>query len=116
MLGWVDENVRDVTKGLMSRIIQLDNVIHKPSGNMYTAFKGKESSESRFLGLMLTQKALKVRIRTDPTTFRDPKKWTGDKIYHWFFTTGQEKEFKLTAKDQIDYGMELIKQSYELAK
>jgi predicted transport protein len=61
--------------------------------------------------------ALKIRIRTDPTSFKDPRKWTGDRIYKgWFFKQGQEREFKITEMPQIDYAMELIKQSYELAR
>ena len=116
MLAWVDENVRDITTESMDRILQLREVVHKPSGNDQAFFKGKPSTKSIFAGLMLRKEALKVRIRTDPATFRDPKKWTGEKVYHWFFRIGQEKEFKITAKDQIDYAMELIKQSYELAK
>lgn len=59
---------------------------------------------------------MKVRIRTDPKTFRDDKKWTGDKIYRgWFFKQGQEREFKVTEKEQVDYAIELIRQSYEVS-
>jgi len=116
MLDWVDQNTRDVTKDVLERVLRLNNVTHRPTGNMYTCFKGKPMSESRFLGLFLSRKSLKVRIRTDPTTFKDLKKWTGDKTYHWFFKTGEEKEFRITEKNQIDYAMELIKQSYDLAK
>ncbi|MGQ9759785.1 MAG: hypothetical protein ACUVQ5_04340 [Candidatus Methanomethylicaceae archaeon] len=40
---------------------------------------------------------------------------TGDKIYKgWFFKQGQEKEFKMTSKEQIPHAMELIRHSYEL--
>jgi len=79
-------------------------------------YKGKPSTKSVFAGFFLTKEALKVRIRTKPATFKDPRRWTGEKTYHWFFRTRQEKEFKITERDQIDYAMELIKQSYELAK
>jgi len=115
-LEWVHENINDVTRMLTNSILELGGVVHKPSGPDYKFYKGKPSTKSIFAGLFLTKTALKVRIRTDPTTFSDPRRWTGEKIYHWFFTTGQEKEFKITERDQIDYAMELIKQSYELAK
>jgi predicted transport protein len=115
-LEWVDQNVRDITKALTSQILQLDNVNHRASGPDHVFFRGQPSTKTIFVGLFLTKPALKVRIRTDPATFKDPKKWTGEKNYSWFFKTGNEKEFKLTTKDQMDYGIDLIKQSYQLAK
>jgi len=115
-LEWVHENINDVTKVLTKTILELGEVVHRPSGPDYVFYKGKPSTKSVFAGFFLTKKALKVRIRTDPATFSDSKKWTGEKIYHWFFRTGQEKEFKMTERNQIDYAMKLIKQSYELAK
>jgi predicted transport protein len=114
-LSWVDENVREIETELKNRIIQFGGVKHKPSGPDYIFYMGEPITKSIFVGLFLTKKALKVRIRTDPATFNDPKKLTGEKIYHWFFRTGQEKEFKIDSTDQMDYAMELIKQSYELA-
>jgi predicted transport protein len=49
-------------------------------------------------------------------TFKDPQKLTGDKVYKgWFFKQGQEREFKVTSKEQIPYAMELIKQSYDIS-
>lgn len=115
-LIWVDENVSRIVAELENRILRLGEITHKPSGPDYVFYKGKPSTKSVFVGLFLTKKVLKVRIRTDPATFKDPEKWTGDRTYHWFFTTGQEREFRITAKDQIDYAMDLIEQSYELAK
>ena len=114
-LAWVDETVRATTKALINRIAKLDNVSHRPSGPDYMFYRETSRGKIVFAGLFLTKPALKVRIRTDPATFKDPKKWTGDKEYHWFFKVG-EREFKITNKEQIDYAMELIKQSYDLAK
>lgn len=114
-LDWADENVREINKALTNQILQFDNVVHKASGPDYAFFKGEPGTKTIFVGLFLTKSAIKVRIRTDPTTFKDPKKWTGDKEYHWFFKAG-EKEFKITSIDQMHYAMELIKQSYQLAK
>jgi len=115
-LEWVDENVKDIVEELTGRIVQLGGTTHKTSGPDYVFYKGTPSTKSVFAGFFISKKALKVRIRTAPATFKDPKRWTGDRTYHWFFTTGQEKEFKMTSKDQVDYAIELIKQSYELAK
>jgi predicted transport protein len=115
-LAWVDENVRDIVKELTARIVRFGEVRHKTSGPDYVFYKGAPSTKSVFAGFFISKKALKVRIRTDPATFKDPQRWTGDRTYHWFFRTGQEKEFKITSRDQIDYAMELIKQSYALAE
>jgi len=115
-LEWVDENVKDIVEELTDRIVQLGGITHKTSGPDYVFYKGSPSTKSVFAGFFISKKALKVRIRTDPTTFKDPKRWTGDRAYHWFFRTGQEKEFRITSKNQIDYAMELIKHSYDLAE
>ena len=115
-LAWIDENIRDIVKELTDRIVRFGEVTHKTSGPDYVFYKGSPNTKSIFAGFFISKKALKVRIRTDPTTFKDPNRWTGDRTYHWFFRTGQEKEFKITSRDQIDYAMELIKQSYALAE
>lgn len=117
MLAWVNDNVRDVVATLTENIIKLENVTHSAHGRYYCFYKGKPSTKSIFVAFLLTKEALKVRIRTDPNTFKDPRKWTSDRIYKgWFFKQGQEREFKVASKEQNDYAMELISQSYELVK
>jgi len=117
MLAWVNDNVRDVVATLTENIIKFGNVTHSAHGRYYCFYKGKPSTKSIFSAFLLTKEALKVRIRTDPNTFKDPQKWTGVRIYKgWFFKQGQEREFKIANKEQIDYAMELIAQSYELVK
>lgn len=117
MLAWVDENTRVITKKLMVRIAaELGEVTEAVHGRHLCYYKGKPSTKSIFAALLLTKKYVKVRIRTDPKTFKDIKKWTGEKVYKgWFFKQGQEREFKITEKDQMDYAMELIKQSYDIS-
>jgi predicted transport protein len=112
----VDDNIKDIVKELTNRILQLGEITHKPSGEDYRFYKGAPSTKSIFAAFMLRKKALKVAIRTDPKTFKDPDKWTGDKIYKpWFFKQGQERAFKITSKEQIPYALELIKQSYDIS-
>jgi predicted transport protein len=115
-LEWVDQNVRDVRKALTNRIEQFANVSQKASGPDYIFYKEISGKKIPFVGLFLTKPTLKVRIRTDPTTLKDPKKWVSEKTYNWFFRMGNEKEFRISSVDQIDYALELIKQSYDLAK
>jgi predicted transport protein len=117
MLAWVNDNVKEIVEILTNRIIGIGNVNHVAHGRYYCFYKGKPSTKSIFAAFLLTKAALKVRIRTVPNAFKDPKKWTGDRVYKgWFFKQGQEREFKITGKDQIDYAMELIKQSCQLAE
>jgi predicted transport protein len=61
---------------------------------------------------MLTKKAVKVRIKAEPNTFRDEKGWT-KLMKGWFFPRKlQEREFTITEEQQIPYALELITQSY----
>jgi predicted DNA-binding protein (MmcQ/YjbR family) len=83
----------------------------------YYFYKGKgRSLDSLFAVLMLTKKAVIVRIKADPSKFKDEKNWT--KSYKgWFFAKKwQERAFKLTISGQLTYALQLVKQSYELAK
>ena len=115
-LVWVDENIREIVNTLTNRILQLRNTTSKTSGRYLCFYKGKPSTKSIFAAFLLRKHALNVRIRADPATFKDPKKMTGDRVYKgWFFKQNQEREFKIASKEQIDYAMELIVQSYELA-
>ena len=115
MLAWVDDNTKLVTRMLMAQILGLEQANGIARGKYYCFYRDKPNPIFVFAAFMLNQKELKVRIRTD-AEFKDPKKWTGDRIYAgWFFKRGKEREFKITQKEQISYAMELIKQSYEIS-
>jgi predicted transport protein len=115
--AWTDESIRDIAVILADNIVNLGEVAQKIHGRNLCFYRGTPSTKSIFAAFLLSKKALAIRIRTDPKTFRDPKNWTGGRIYRgWFFKQGQEREFKITSKEQITYAMELIKQSYELAR
>lgn len=112
-LAWVDANVREVVQDLTNQITSLSNVVQRPSSTDYCFYKGKPSSKSIFAVFMLTQKLLKVRIRADPKTFKDPQKWVKDKVFNWFIKQGQEREFEIKGKEQVACAMQLIQQSYQ---
>lgn len=113
-LAWVDDNVRDLVNELRLRIVKLGDVDREIHGVNLCFYRGKPSTKTIFVAFMLRKKALKVRIRTDPNKFTDTKKWTGNRVYKgWFFKKGQEREFKITKKEQIEYAMELISQAYK---
>lgn len=117
LLLWVDEGTRDLVKELTAQISSLGEVTHKPVGNDYCFYRGsKPSSKTVFAALLLRKSSVRVRIRTDPKTFKDSKKWVTDKVYRgWFFKTGQERTFDMKEKEQIPYAMELLKQSYDIS-
>lgn len=116
MLAWVDDATRYVVKELTNNILSLGEVNHKPIGRYYCFYKGKPSTKSIFAAFLLKKKGVKVRIRTDPKTFKDSKNWVGDRIYKgWFFKQGQEREFEVNQREQFGHAMELIKHSYEIS-
>ena len=117
MLSWVNDDVRAIVRTLSSHIAELGDVTHAKHGRYYCFYRGKPSTQSIFAAFLLAKSALKVRIRTDPETFRDPERWTGERVYKgWFFKKGEEREFKMMDVNRLDYAMDLIKQSYKLAK
>jgi predicted transport protein len=57
-----------------------------------------------------------VRIKAEPNTFKDERKWAKP-MKGWFFPRKlQEKEFAITEKQQIPYALELISQSYSISQ
>jgi len=116
-LSWTSDHVREIVEILTRKIVELGNVTHKPRGRYYCFYKGKPSTKSIFAAFMLRKNYLKIRIRTDPNTLQDPKKWIGDKVYRWFFTSGEgeEREFGISKKEHIDYAIKLIRHSYEIS-
>jgi predicted transport protein len=114
--AWTEQSIKDVVVMLTDNIVNLGEVIQRIHGRNLCFYRGEATTKSIFAALLLGKKSLSVRIRTDPATFRDPQKWTGDRIYKgWFFKQGQEREFKIASKEQIPYAMELIKQSYDIS-
>jgi hypothetical protein len=67
---------------------------------------------------MLRKDGITIRLRVDPKTLVDPEKWIPEKTFKWYFSdgNGEEKEIKITREEQIGYAVELLKQSYALAK
>ncbi|MEM3617343.1 MAG: hypothetical protein QXJ31_05465 [Candidatus Bathyarchaeia archaeon] len=74
MLAWVSDNVKELVKILSNSIIGLGQVSQVIHGRYLCFYKIKPSMKSRFAAFLLTKEALKIRIRTDPNTFKDPQK------------------------------------------
>jgi hypothetical protein len=94
-LGWVEDSDKDITKALESNIISINpsEVTKAVHGRYLCFYRRKPSTKSIFAAFLLTKKALKIRIRTDSNTFRDPQKWTWDRVYKgWFLKQGQETD------------------------
>ena len=116
-LQWVDENVRSLVVAIDRKIRNdFPRMFGRPRGRYYCYYRGKPVTKSIFGAFVLTHDYLKIRIMTDPGTFHDRRKWTKEKIFrNWFFARGQEREFVLTDKKQIEYAMKLLRHSYNLA-
>jgi predicted transport protein len=96
--------------------MSLGEVNHKPIGRWHGFYKGKTSTKSLFAVIMLKKGSFKVRIRTDPKTFKDDKNLAGERMYKgWFYKQGQERQFEIKEKGQIEYALELIKHSYKIS-
>lgn len=117
-LKWADDNVKQIVGTLVDAITgTLKDVTHWAQGRYYLFYRGKPSTKSVFGAILLTKKFVNFRIRTDPSTFKDPVGTVKERKYRgWFFKTGEEREFRITDRSQIGYALTLIKQSYDLAK
>jgi len=65
---------------------------------------------------MVKKKKVSIRIKVDPMKFKDERKWT-KKYKGWFFARKyEEREFSVSNEEQLDYAIELIKQSYNISQ
>ncbi len=117
------EDNHDQVKLLVEALIlsitnEFSDLIAEPSGDDFHLFKGQKGSKYRFAVLTLRKDGVTVRLRVNIRTLVDPQKWITEKTYKWYFNdgNGEEKEIKITQQDQMGYAMELLKQSYALAK
>ena len=110
----VDVSIREVTRSLLTRIAQLGNVVFRGKTS-YSAYIGKRRIIYGFAGIAPRKSTLKIYIRTNSPSFSDPREWLDPKKAKWF-TESDEKAFTITNKDQVDYAMELITQSYQITQ
>jgi predicted transport protein len=114
-----DSQVKLLVKDLMLSIVkEFSDLTTELSGDDFQLFRGQIGLGNRFAVLMLRKDGITIRLRANPRTLIDPQKWITEKTYKWYFNdgNGEEKEIKITEKEQIDYAVELLKQSYSLAK
>ena len=114
-----DSQVRLLVKELMLSIVkEFSDLTTELSGDDFQLLKGQIGPGNRFAVLMLRKDGITIRLRANPRTLIDPQKWITEKTYKWYFNdgNGEEKEIKITQEGQIDYAVELLKQSYALTK
>jgi predicted transport protein len=114
-----NDQVKLLVKDLMLSITNaFSDLTTEPSADDFQLFRGQTGLRNRFAVLMLRKDGITIRLRANPRTLIDPQKWITEKTYKWYFNdgNGEEKEIKITEKEQIDYTVELLKQSYSLAK
>ena len=114
-----DDQVKLLVKDLMLSITnEFSDLTTELSGDDFQLFRGQIGLGNRFAVLMLRKDGITIRLRANPRTLIDPQKWITEKTYKWYFNdgNGEEKEIKITQEGQIDYAVELLKQSYALTK
>ncbi|HUJ84393.1 MAG TPA: hypothetical protein VLV84_02175, partial [Candidatus Acidoferrales bacterium] len=114
-----NERVKLLVDDLMLSIAnEFSDLTTQPRGDDFQLFRGHTGSKYRFAVLTLRKDGVSVRLRVNVRSLIDPQKWITEKTYKWYFNdgNGEEKEIKITQQDQICYAMELLKQSYALAK
>jgi len=114
-----NEQVKFLVKDLMLSITEaFSDLTTEPNADDLQLYKGQNGLGNRFAVLTLRNDGITIRLRTNPKTLIDPQKWITEKTYKWYFNdgNGEEKEIKITQKEQIVYTVELLKQSYSLAK
>jgi len=115
-LEWVNPPVRELVSALVSRIEkEFSDVVHFPKHRWYYVHRATRKTSSRFAVLMINKKEIEVRLKAD-TQFKDSKSWTKSYKGWFFYKQGEEKGFKISDTNQIDYAMKLVRQSYELAQ
>ena len=114
-----DSQVKLLVKELMLSLVkEFSDLTTELSGDDFQLFSGQIGLGNRFAVLMLRKDGITIRLRANPRTLIDPQKWITEKTYKWYFNdgNGEEKEIKITQEGQIDYAVELLKQSYALTK
>jgi len=114
-----NDHVKLLVKDLMLSITnEFSDLTTERSGDDFQLFRGQTGLRNRFAVLMLRKDGVTIRLRANPRTLIDPQKWITEKTYKWYFNdgNGEEKEIKITQEEQIGYSVELLKQSYGLAK
>ena len=114
-----NDQVKLLVKELMLSIVkEFSDLTTESSGDDFQLFRGQIGLGNRFAVLMLRKDGITIRLRANPRTLIDPQKWITEKTYKWYFNdgNGEEKEIKITQEGQIDYAVELLKQSYALTK
>jgi len=117
-LEWVAPETRGLVDKLIGKIeSQLIGISGVPRFRWYYLYRGTgRRLDSLFAVLMIKKKKVSVRIKCDPARFKDELKWT-KKYKGWFFARKhEEREFSISTMDQLDYAIELIKQSYYISQ
>jgi hypothetical protein len=118
MLQGISIELKDTVRTLSSHVAELDGVTHAIQGKSICFYHGRVDARTLFAVFLLTENSLRVRITTDPSVdFQDPQRWTGE-IQAWktifirLLRVRPTRVFTVTSKEQIEYAMDLITQSY----
>ncbi len=111
-LALADDNTQELFKTLKEDILALDqNIVEEPK-KLYVAYK----MTSNFVDVVFKKNKLKIFVNVKSGELVDPQSKARDletpvHIGHW---GNGDYEITLSSVDEIDYVMDLIRQSYEL--
>jgi len=117
-LKWTTPENRELLRKLLERVkSEFPEISQKPRYKWYYIYKGKgKGLKSLFVVLMIQKKKVSIRIKADPAKFKDVQGLT-KKYKGWFFARKyEEREFSISTSEQIDYAIDLIKQSYSISQ
>lgn len=114
-LEWVNADTRALVSELIKRLEgELSGITRLPKYRWHYIYRGKSHKyESLFAVLIITKRKVHIRIRVDPSKFKDRLGLT--RAYKgWFFRgRGEERGFSIKDPNQLNYALELMKQAHE---
>ncbi|HXG06329.1 MAG TPA: hypothetical protein VNI77_03275 [Nitrososphaera sp.] len=111
-LDWVQPQVQKLVTTLINEIsCSIPNIIHKARFRWYCFYvKEPTTRRTEFAVILLSKKSATLCVRSSPK-FSDPKK-LAHSVKGFFFDN--ERRYTLVTEDDIPYGIDLVKQSYEV--
>ncbi len=101
-------NVKEIFKELRERILELDEDINEKALKFYIAYKLNKN----FTEIIVQSKGLKVHFDIDKSKVNDPENKLEDVSDKGHWATGQ-LVMKVNTPEDIDYCINIVKQSYE---
>lgn len=96
---------------LKENILEIDSAITEQCNKYYIAFR--TADESNFVAIVAQKSRLRITLNIDNENLKDPKGICSNVEDLGYWGGGQRSLFGLTEEGDIDYAIELIKQSFD---